>query len=366
MRTDLIIIKGNKVEFTDEDIKAAMEESKRKVAGNTISRESFDRVFYRVLNESIAEGNQLEQYNEGVRAVLAAVIGLGSVGLLYNIDAINRELQKRPESPSQKVQAIQQIDQQINSDEFHRVAAGVIDKITKEPQAADTDKSQPKAADKTPPAKSTQKDPKPAEPVSAEPQADDEVIGRLAATYILPSEIYGNNIHSRTNNKFMRPYRDDVGKWTVGVGHLIGNGSDADKKAFLKDRAKKGLPSTMTRREALSLFDHDISERVPRVRKKFATQWPSLSNQLKAALVDIEYRGDLLKKGDGEFKWVELLKQGEYDKAAEIYLQHKEYRKRSNKNPKGDGVVKRMNRNSSAIAAEDDPATSAPSSRSKK
>lgn len=327
---------------------------------------SFDSVFNKVLNESIAEGDQLEQYNEGVKAVLAAVIGLGSVGLLYNIDAINRELQKRPESPSQKVQAIQQIDQQINSDEFHRVAAGVIDKITKEPQAADTDKPQPKAADKTPPAKSAKKAPKPAEPMSAEPQAEDEVIGRLAATYILPSEILGNNIYSKANNKFMRPYRDDVKKWTIGVGHLIGNGSDADMKAFVKERANKGLPPTMTRREALNLFNHDVSIRVPRVRAKFAEQWPSLSNQLKAALVDIEYRGDLEKKGPGEFKWVELIRKGEYDKAAAAYLQHKEYKKRAKKKPKGDGVVKRMNRNSSVIAAEDDPATAAPSSRSKK
>jgi len=356
MRTDLIIIKDNKVEFTYEDIKAAMEESKRKLEGNTISRENFDRVFYRVLHESIAEGNQLEQYNEGVRAVLAAVIGLGSVGLLYNVNAINRELQKRPESPSQKVQAIQQVDQQLDSEEFHRVATDVINRIVQEPseqpkpQAAQPQLAQSKEKPATKEDKKETKKEKEEPPISVKDMGN---IYDTIANYILPSEIIGTSIEAKVNDRFMKPYKDDVGKWTIGVGHLIGDGSLEAKKARDKARAKKGLSSTLSPEEALSLFNQDVSKRIPQVEEKFKELWPTMSTGLKAALVDIEYRGDMKSKGEGEFEWVELLKKGEYKEASQKYLDHKEYKKRIKKNPKGDGVVKRMKRNARIIAAEE-------------
>jgi GH24 family phage-related lysozyme (muramidase) len=151
----------------------------------------------------------------------------------------------------------------------------------------------------------------------------------------------------------MKPYKDDVGKWTIGVGHLIGDGSLEAKKARDKARAKKGLSSTLSPEEALSLFNQDVSERIPRVEEKFKELWPTMSTGLKAALVDIEYRGDMESKGEGEFGWVELLRKGKYKEASLKYLDHKEYKKRLKKNPKGDGVVKRMKRNARIIAAEE-------------
>lgn len=306
---------------------------------------SFDSVFYQALHESIVEGNQLEQYNEGVREVLIALLGLGTVGL-YNIDNLNRELRNRPESPSQKVQAIKQVDQQLNNDEFHRVATDAINRIVKEP--SEQPKPQAAQSKKKPGTKATKKAEEP--PISVKDMGN---IYDTIANYILPNEIIGNSIEAKVNDRFMKPYKDDVGKWTIGVGHLIGTGSLKDKKAFDKARAKAGRSSTLSRKEALKLFNQDVSKRIPRVEEKFKELWPTMSTGLKAALVDIEYRGDMESKGEGEFDWVELLRKGKYKEAAQKYLDHKEYKTRIKKNPKGDGVVKRMKRNARIIAAEE-------------
>lgn len=314
---------------------------------------SFDSVFYKVLTEGIAsEQSQIELYNEGVREILIALLGLGAVGL-YNIDNLNRELRNRPESPSQKVQAIKQVDQQLNNDEFHRVATDAISRIVNEPseqpkpQAAQSAQSKEKSVTKAGSMGSKKVE---------EPAISVKDLGNIYDTisnYILPNEIIGGDINAKVNDRFMKPYKDDVGKWTIGVGHLIGDGSLDDKKAFDKARAKKGLSSTLSRKEALKLFNQDVSKRIPRVEEKFKELWPTMSTGLKAVLVDIEYRGDMESKGEGEFDWVELLRQGKYKEASKKYLDHKEYKKRLKKNPKGDGVVKRMKRNARIIAAEE-------------
>ena len=319
---------------------------------------SFDSVFYRVLNEGIAEGNQLEQYNEGVREVLAAVIGLGAVGLLYNVNAINKELWKRPESKPQKIEAMKLAADKINNDKFHQIANDAISRIVNEP----SEQPKPQAAQPDQQVQSKEKpvnkpDTKEAKKEKEEPPISVKDLGNIydtIANYILPSEIIGGNIDAKVNDRFMKPYKDDVGKWTIGVGHLIGDGSLDDKKAFDKARAKKGLSSTISRKEALNLFNQDVSKRIPTVEDIFIELWPNMSTGLKAALVDIEFRGDLQSKGEGEFDWVELLRKGEYEEASKKYLDHKEYKTRIKKKPKGDdGVVKRMKRNARIIAAEE-------------
>lgn len=323
---------------------------------------SFDSVFYRVLNEGIAEGNQLEQYNEGVREVLAAVIGLGAVGLLYNVNAINKELWKRPESKPQKIEAMKLAADKINNDKFHQIATDAISRIVNEPSEQPKPQAAQPAAQPDQQVQSKEKpvnkpDTKEAKKEKEEPPITVKDLGNIydtIANYILPSEIIGGDINAKVNDRFMKPYKDDVGKWTIGVGHLIGDGSLDDKKAFDKARAKKGLSSTISRKEALNLFNQDVSKRIPRVEEKFKELWPTMSSGLKAVLVDIEYRGDMESKGEGEFDWVELLRKGEYKEASKKYLDHKEYKKRLKKKPKGDdGVVKRMKRNARIIAAEE-------------
>lgn len=328
---------------------------------------SFDSAFYRNLNEDIAlEQSQIELYNEGVKEVLIAILGLGSIGFLHSIDNINRELRNRPESPDQKIQAIVQADQKLKDPAFHKVATKLIDNLskeaeTKELQASQSTKPKPltkAAAQKAIPEPDVEPVKKPTFTIGKALKdiysvftPKDEALISLASKFILPSEILGSDINNKANDKFMSPYQDDVKKWTIGVGHLIGDGSDEAKEAFVKKRKSKGLSPTLSRKEALELFNKDVSKRVPRVKEMFSDQWSSMSNELKAALVDIEYRGDLQKKGEGVFDWVQLIKDGKYKEASKKYLDHKEYKKR-NKSKKKDGVVKRMNRNSKIIAAE--------------
>jgi len=322
---------------------------------------SFDSVFYRVLNEGIAEGNQLEQYNEGVREVLAAVIGLGAVGLLYNVNAINKELWKRPESKPQKIEAMKLAADKINNDKFHQIANDAISRIVNEPSEQPKPQAAQPAAQPDQQVQSKEKpvnkpDTKEAKKEKEEPPITVKDMGNLydtIANYILPSEIIGSDIKSKANSRFLTPYKDDVGKWTIGVGHLIGDGSLKAKIAHDKARAKKGLKSAFTPEEALERFTKDVSKRIPTVEDIFIELWPNMSTGLKAALVDIEFRGDLQSKGEGEFEWVELLKAGKYKEASKKYLDHKEYKKRLKKKPKGDGVIKRMKRNARIIAAEE-------------
>ena len=135
---------------------------------------------------------------------------------------------------------------------------------------------------------------------------------------------------------------------------MIGDGSLKAKIAHDKARAKKGLKSAFTPEEALERFTKDVSKRIPTVEDIFIELWPNMSTGLKAALVDIEFRGDLRSKDGEEFEWVKLLKAGKYEEASKKYLDHKEYKTRIKKKPKGDdGVVKRMKRNARIIAAEE-------------
>ena len=276
---------------------------------------------------------ETDQFNESVKDILFAILGIGAVGL-YNSKMVQDKINERPESKREKIEAIQLADKRIKTPKFHQVASEVLSKL----KSTENDTTQ-------------QVNP----PLKAKQAASDVAVYNKAVEFILPSEILGNNIYAQINNKFMKPYQDDVKKWTIGVGHLIGKGTDADRKAYIKARQAASRSPILTRPEAIQLFHTDVSLRVPRVKAKFADQWDKLSLNLKAALVDIEFRGDLEKKGPGDFKWVEELKKGNYKKAAAMYLDHKEYKKRKAKGSKAmDGVVKRMERNAKVIADEAD------------
>jgi len=344
---------NNPVEFTDEDIKAAMEESKRKLAGNIVSKESFDSVVREILNEGKRESKTVitDQFNEGIKEVLATVLGIGALGAGYISGAktLEREIASRPESNREKITALkiaigkgadgENKIKSIKAPQFHQAATKVIADLEAKEQRKE--KREDNDAEKAPTA-----------PVKAK-EAPGDVVVKLASEFILPSEIIGGDIYNKANDKFMKPYLDDVGKWTIGVGHLIGKGTLKDKQDFEKGRNAAGLSSTLSREEALELFKKDVSTRVPAVQAKFREQWPKMSNKLKAALVDIKFRGDLDNPSGGDFGWVKLIKAGYYKKAAQAYLNHKEYKARmQKKGSHGDGVVLRMNRNSKIIAAE--------------
>jgi hypothetical protein len=92
------------------------------------------------------------------------------------------------------------------------------------------------------------------------------------------------------------------------------------------------------------LFDKKLNFHLIELKKFLVLSFNDLNDQQAAVLLDISYRGDLLPGMD----WVELLQKGENVKAANEYLDHKEYKRRKAKGR--DGVVKRMERNAGILA----------------
>lgn len=283
---------------------------------------------------------ETDQFNEGVKELLATFLGAGAI-VMSGANAIQDNLATRPESNREKITALDVADKLIKAPRFHQAANTVIADLKAKEQRKEKreDNAAKKAIGK---------------PVKAKEASVDPAI-KKASAYILPSEVLGNDIENKKNDKFMIPYKDDVGKWTIGVGHLIGKGSLKDKEDYVKDREAKGLKLPLSRPEAIELFTQDLSIRVPVVQAKFKKQWPLMSDNLKSALIDIKFRGDLDNPAGGDFDWVKLINKGEYKKAAAVYLDHIEYKTRvaeMKKTGTGDGVVARMNRNSKVISNE--------------
>lgn len=163
---------------------------------------------------------------------------------------------------------------------------------------------QPKAEVKKPTAEKVEKPPTPkteptvpkAEPVpqkaevpkpSAEPAVPkapstkpstmaDAAVGAAAVTAIAGYE-YAKNMIKRHEGVRTRPYKDSLGLWTIGVGHLIGDGKSLPKEW---DRE-------FTQKEVDDLYEQDFEE-----HKKAAEKIPGynkLNEKGKSALIDLTF-----------------------------------------------------------------------------
>ena len=113
-------------------------------------------------------------------------------------------------------------------------------------------------------------------------------------------------------------YDDDVGVNTQGVGQTEDNiGQNFFTETYPKYMARS-------------------AKRV----KGFA----EMPEELQGAILSGVYRGDI-PKGSNTAR---LLSEGDYTAAAEEYLNHAEYERRKEANPK-DGVVRRMDRNAAVM-----------------
>ena len=267
-----------------------------------------------------------EQLDEGMKDIVLGLLAIGSAP--FSADKIQNYLDNRPEPIEQKIDAVERVEDIMpSSSNFHRVA----DEFLKQYKVRDTNgytppeprlvkKSIPDVQD-TPPDKS---------------KSD---ILKLAGDLIKPVEIYGNDISDPRNKKFLKPYTDDVGIYTIGIGHKIGDGSIAAKNQWVKRYGRSISPQF-----AEKLFDKRLNFHLDRVQNIFGNTFNELSDNQAAVLLDISYRGDLLPS----MNWVKLLKKGKNMEAADEYLDHKEYKKRKKRGR--DGVVKRMDRNASILA----------------
>jgi len=255
---------------------------------------------------------ETQQLDEGFKELLFALFSIGAG--MYEVDYIADLLNKHHVPATQQVDTVQKLQQQLKDPRFDNAAVKVIGKLQNRTVVKGSK----------------------AQVVSG------------ARSFILPNEVFGKNIENPNNDQLMTPYRDDAGLWTIGVGHLMGNGSAAAKDAWVKARVSAGKSTTITRAEALKMFDADVEKHYERAHIKFKGAWNGLSVQLKVALVDISYRGDLEKAGAKDFDFVQSIKKGLFKTAAKQYLDHSEYKKRSSVKP--DGVVKRMQTNANLIA----------------
>jgi GH24 family phage-related lysozyme (muramidase) len=250
-------------------------------------------------------------FDEGVKEIMMSLFSLGATA--YEVDYVTQQLKNRPEPIEQKLEALSQAKKVKPNLSFDQAYQKLMD-YYKTPQTPKQDVSLDEIAD-----------------------------------YIIPSEIMGNDLNSPQNKKFFSPYKDDVGLWTIGIGHLIGNGSDKDKKVFVSKYGNR-----LTSDQIKTMFKKDLVKHLNNAKSKFPTQWKNFSPNLQKVLVDISYRGDLFNpKSTQDFEFLKSIRNNDFKTAAEQYLDHNEYKQRMAK--KTDGVVKRMDRNAKIISMEPAP-----------
>lgn len=269
-----------------------------------------------------------KQIDEGVKDLVAALLmtAASGVGIKYTID----QFKKSDEPIEVKVQAVKKAKEISNDIQFDKT----MDTLLKQYDVKPLEKEAPVLV-------------KPNKRYDITPKISPDVSVREFSKYIIPSEIYGNSLKDPSNRKFLKPYKDDVGLWTIGIGHLIGKGSYTDMQKFA---AKNG--SNISIEQLLKMFDADVNKHINISKNKFGNQWNTFSPKLKMAIVDISFRGDLLNpKSKEDFNFIKQIKRGDFKNAAKSYLDHKEYKSRMSEGGE-DGVVKRMNRNAKYIASE--------------
>ena len=114
------------------------------------------------------------------------------------------------------------------------------------------------------------------------------------------------------------PYKDSKGLWTIGIGHLIGNGTDESLAASEYSEYSESNP--MPDSEVTELFEEDLEE-----HKAIAEGYDfyeDMSKKGKRAILDLTFNmGDFYNRTNenGDFEWANLrtqLDDGNWDAAA--------------------------------------------------
>ena len=115
------------------------------------------------------------------------------------------------------------------------------------------------------------------------------------------------------------PYKDSKGLWTIGIGHLIGNGSDEALAA--SDYSEYSESNPMPDSEVTELFEEDLED-----HKAIAEGYgfyEGMSKKGKRAILDLTFNmGDFYNKKlpNGNYEWANLRTQldaGNWDEAAD-------------------------------------------------
>jgi len=129
-------------------------------------------------------------------------------------------------------------------------------------------------------------------------------------------------------------YRDIYGNRTIGIGHLV-----------KPEEIKKFSGKTLTEKEIEAIFNDDVKNKLTLIRKHFGKVFDTYSDNMKTAILDGYFRGDL----SGSPKTRLLLKSRKFPQAAKAYLDNREYESAKDA---GSGVAKRMEANAKIFASE--------------
>ncbi|MDR0664275.1 MAG: glycoside hydrolase family protein [Helicobacteraceae bacterium] len=108
----------------------------------------------------------------------------------------------------------------------------------------------------------------------------------------------------------LKAYKDSLGFWTIGYGHLCDGGKVMPVKAVID------------KTEANELFETDFAVAFSDVSALFASVWQGLSDNRKIALIDMSFNLGIGKLA--EFKQtLAAIKRGDFEAAANAALASK-------------------------------------------
>ena len=156
-----------------------------------------------------------------------------------------------------------------------------------------------------------------------------------------------------------KPYRDSKGKWTIGFGHLIGDGSNTayKKSPFYTGKTKMGRSGvagqadlagkSISRDAAKKLMMVEIAEKAQKALEddQIGGTLFDLSPPVRHEILSSYYRGGL----SGSPKAKKLIREGKLTEAATEFLDNDEYRAAKKS---GSGVATRMESLSKVLNAE--------------
>ena len=188
-----------------------------------------------------------QQFDEGMREILLSLLAVGTAP--FSAQKIEDILAKDPAPIEQKIDALEVADDLITAPGFHQAAQEYI--------------QQYKEVEDTPPEPKERKATKSRPTQDIPPAKSDSEIRSLAGDLIKPSEIYGTDIGHPRNKRFLKPYPDDTGVYTIGIGHKIGDGSKAARAKWIKKYGRSITPQF-----AEQLFDKQLNYHLKRVKDK--------------------------------------------------------------------------------------------------
>lgn len=250
-----------------------------------------------------------EQFDEGIKDIMRSVSLAALIGstATFGVNAINKALEQSSAPSQEKIQALQQAAAETsNPTEKQAIKQAA---ILVKPNKALIQKR------------------------LLHTHSSDDVILNKAKPYIMQHEIYGTNIYSKANAKFLTVGPDDAKARnpTIGIGHKM----------------LPGDPNTITPKQALKMFDKDLRLKLNDLKRIFKDVWPNLSDDQKIALLDAHFRGEIRST----YKWPVYIKQGLFKKAAAEYLDSVELKQREAAG-KGGSVAVRNKRNSLIMAGK--------------